>query len=240
MKKILILEDHPASIEHITNIILDMDIKSTIYPFRNTQNAYQCAMEKTIDLFLIDIILDTAHPGDTSGLRFVENIRNIKHYNFTPVIFITSLEDPKMYAYAHLHCYSFIEKPFEENKVKQTIEQSLQFPQNSQNNKMVYFRKDGIIFAVERNDIVYANSINHIMHIHTKQGDTLHIPYLTIKQLLEDTDSPDLLQCSRNVLVNKRYIENIDIPNRFIQLKKQYGRIEIGVMFKKYIKESFK
>ena len=136
--------------------------------------------------------------------------------------------------------YSFIEKPFDVNRVKQAIEQCLKFPGNLQNTKTLYFRRDGIILAIERDEIVYAESIDHIMHIHTNQGDDLKIPYITIKKLLEETDSLDIIQCSRNTIVNRKFVHNVDIPNRIIQLKDGFGRIEIGIMFKKSVKESFK
>lgn len=197
-------------------------------------------MERTIDLFLVDIILDTSHPGDASGLKFVENIRRIEHYSFTPIIFITSLEDARSYTYENLHCYSFIEKPFDVNRVKLSVEQCLRFPGNAPNTKTLYFRRDGIILAVERDEIVYAESIDHIMHIHTKQGDVLKIPYITIKKLLEETDSLDMIQCSRNTIINKNFVQNVDIPNRIIQLKGDFGRVEIGIMFKKSVKGSFR
>lgn len=188
---------------------------------------------------LLDIILDTSHPGDASGLKFVENIRRVEHYNFTPIIFVTSLEDARSYTYENLHCYSFIEKPFDVERVKRTIEQCLKFPGNAKDTKTLYFRKDGIILAVEREDIVYAESIDHIMHIHTCQGDVLKIPYTTLKKLLDDIDSLEIIQCSRNTIVNKKFVQNVDITNRIIQLKGDFGRIEIGIMFKKYVKECF-
>lgn len=239
MKKILILEDNPVALEHLSNIVCDLRTKSVVYGFSDTRDAYQCAMDRTIDLFLIDIILDTSKPGDASGLKFVENIRRIEHYNFTPIIFVTSLEDARAYTYEKLHCYSFIEKPFDVERVKKTIERCLKFPGNVQETKTLYFRKDGIILAVERDDIVYAESIDHIMHIHTKQGDVLKIPYITLKKLLEDIDSPEMIQCSRNTIVNKNFVQNVDIPNRMIQFKGDFGRVEIGIMFKKYVKECF-
>lgn len=239
MKKILILEDNPAALEHLANIVRDLDTKNVIYAFTNIKDAYQCAMERTIDLFLVDIILDTSHPGDASGLKFVENIRRVEHYSFTPIIFVTSLEDARSYTYENLHCYSFIEKPFDVDRIRRTIEQCLKFPGNDKNTKTLYFRKDGIIFAVEREDIVYAESINHIMYIHTSRGDVLKIPYVTLKKLLEDIDSLEVIQCSRNTIINKRYVENVDISNRIIQLKGSFGRVEIGIMFKKYVKECF-
>lgn len=239
-KKILILEDNPAALDHLTNIVREVDDRNDVFSCDNIKDAYQYALERTIDLFLVDIILDAMHPVDASGLKFVENIRKIEHYNFTPIVFVTSLEDTKSYTYENLHCYSFIEKPFDEVRVKQTVEKCLRFPSNSSNAKTLYFRKDGIIMAVERDDIVYAESIDHIMHIHTKQNDTLKIPYITIKKLLEDTDSLDIIQCSRNTVINKKFIHNVDIPNRIIQFKDDLGRVEIGVMFKKSVKECFK
>lgn len=239
MKKILILEDNPAALEHLTNIVRDLDTKNVIYALNNTKDAYQCAMERMIDLFLIDIILDTRHPGDASGLKFVENIRRVEHYSFTPIIFVTSLEDARSYTYENLHCYSFIEKPFDVDRVKRTIERCLKFPGNGKETKTLYFRKEGIILAVERDDIVYAESSAHIMHIHTSQGDVLKIPYITLKKLLEDIDSLEMIQCSRNTIINKKFVQNVDIPNRMIQMKGDFGRLEIGMMFKKYVKECF-
>ena len=240
LKKILILEDNLAALEHLAGIVRELDTRNALYTFTNIKDAYQCAMERTIDLFLVDIILDTSHPGDASGLKFVENIRRIEHYSFTPIIFITSLEDARSYTYENLHCYSFIEKPFDVNRVKLSVEQCLRFPGNAPNTKTLYFRRDGIILAVERDEIVYAESIDHIMHIHTKQGDVLKIPYITIKKLLEETDSLDMIQCSRNTIINKNFVQNVDIPNRIIQLKGDFGRVEIGIMFKKSVKGSFR
>lgn len=237
MKKILILEDNPSILAHITEVVQGACMKETVYPFSNVKDAYQCAIEKTIDLFIIDIILDTARPGDSSGLNFAENIRKIKHYSFVPIIFVTSLEDAKLYTYENLHCYRFIEKPFDDKQLKQLAEQCLQFSETQNVSKTLYFRKDGIILAAEREDIVYAESVRHIMHIHTKQGGALSIPYITLKRLSEDLDSGDFMQCSRNTIVNKKFIQNIDIPNRTIQLKDGYGCVGIGIRFKKNIKE---
>lgn len=239
MKKILILEDNPVMLKHLQNIVEEVDPGNTVYALTNTKDAYQCAMERTIDLFIIDIILDTSHPGDASGLKFAESIRRLEHYGFTPVIFVTSLEDAKAYTYENIHCYSFIEKPFDPDRMRQMVQQCLRFPGKCDNNKTLYFRKDGIILAVEREEIVYAESIEHIMNIHTKQGDILKIPYITIKKLMDELDSTTFIQCSRNTVVNEKFVHNVDIPNRVIQLKGGLGNVEIGVMFKKSMKECF-
>ncbi len=237
MKKILILEDNPTTLKNFTLIVQNNDVKNVVYAFQDLKGAYQCAMEKVIDLFIVDIILDKNTPGDASGLKFVENIRKINRYAFVPIIFVTSLEDTKLYTYENLHCYSFIEKPFDVERLRQLVKQCLCFGDSRCTSKTLYFRKDGIILAVEREDIVYAESINHIMHIHTKQGDELEIPYITLKKLLNDLDCADFIQCSRSAIINQKYIDNLDIPNQVVQLKKDYGRVRIGIRFKKNLKE---
>lgn len=240
MKKILILEDNRNTLQYLKNIVLEADIRSEVIALDNIKDAYQCALERELDLFIVDIILDTNRPGDSSGLRFVDSIRKIDKYAFTPVLFVTSLEDPRLYAYEKLHCYNFVEKPFDGEKVKRMVMQCLKFPEKQGMEKTLYFRKDGIIMAVDREEIVYAESVNHVIHIHTCQNDTLQIPYLTIKRLLDEADSPDMIQCSRNAIVNKAFVHNVDITNRVIQLRNGYGRIEIGLKYKKYMKEVFR
>lgn len=240
MKKILVLEDNPMTLEYITLLIQEIDIRNTIFMCSGIKDAYQHALEKDIDLFIIDIILDTSRPGDSSGLKFVDAIRKIDRYAFTPVIFVTSLEDAKLYTYEKLHCYSFIEKPFDSDKLKELVMQCLNFPGVEQKRKTMYFRKDGIILAADRENIVYVECINHILNINTVQGELLSIPYVTLKKFLADVDSADFVQCSRSVVVNKCYIHNVDITNRVIQLKDQMGTVEIGIMYKKGLREIFK
>lgn len=236
MKKILILEDNLTTLKNLSQITRNIDTKNTVYAFHDLKNAYQCAVEKRINLFIVDIILDRNTLGDSSGLRFVENIRKIKDYTFVPIIIVTSLEDAKLYTYENLHCYSFIEKPFDIDRLSKLIEQCLCFEKSICTSKTLYFRKDGIILAVEREEIIYAESINHIMRIHTQNGDILDVPYITLKKLLEDLDSNSFFQCCRNTIINKNFIHNIDFANGIIQLKNGSGRVEIGITFRRKVK----
>ena len=239
LKKILILEDNPAMLAHMTALVGELDVKSTVFSYDNVKDAYQCAMEYEIDLFLIDIILDRSCPGDSSGLKFVDNIRKVGHYGLTPVIFVTSLQDEKLYTYEKLHCYSFIEKPFDPGRFKKLVGECLSVPDRRKKGKTIYLRKEGIIFAVEREDIVYAECVNHRMNIYTKNKDMLSVSYLTLKGFLEQLDSSDMIQCSRNRIVNKVFVHNVDITNRIIQLKDGLGKVEIGEKYKKDVQDAF-
>ena len=240
MKRILILEDNAAAVEHLKTLIGELSVKCEVYSTHELKVAYQYILDNAVDLFIIDIILDTSKPGDASGLKFVDNLRMIEKYAFIPVLFVTSLEDSKLYAYENLHCYSFIEKPFDSKVVKKTIEKCLRFPNKECEKKTLYFRKDGIIFAVELERVVYAECINHVMHIHVDNGEILKIPYITLKKLQSEVEGYSVIQCSRNTLVNMEFVQNADFTNRVIQLKDNHGRVEIGVMFKKNMKEIFR
>ena len=146
--------------------------------------------------------------------------------------------DQKLVTYEELHCYSFIEKPFDKDRLKGLIEEALAFPGTDSGTKTLKFRKDGIILAVERARIVYVESINHILNIHTT-NDVMRIPYKTIKDFLEEVDSNDFLQCSRSIVVNRRYVHNVDLVNRVIQFQEGMGRVGIGIMYKNQVKEMF-
>ena len=106
MKKILIVEDSVQILAQLSYIAREINSSNKIYAFEKLEEAYRCALENDIDLFVVDIILEKEKPGDISGLQYVENIRKIDRYKFIPVIFVTSLEDAKLHTYEKLHCYT--------------------------------------------------------------------------------------------------------------------------------------
>lgn len=239
MKKVLVLEDNTAVVEHLKALIGELSVKCEVYATQNLKAAYQYILDNTVDLFIIDIILDPSKPGDISGLEFVVNLRKIAKYEFAPVIFITSLEDSKLYTYDKLQCQRFIEKPFDSKVVKKTIEKCLRFPKKEIEEKNLFFRKDGILVMVELDKLVYAECNNHIMHFYMDNCDILKVPYVTLKEILFKTADYGIFQSRRNTLVNKAFVSNVDCTNRFIQLKANHGQVEIGVMFRKHVKEIF-
>lgn len=236
-KTVLIIEDNKTQLEMLKKLVLEVNEGVTVYAANEIKTAYQLMMERTIDVFLVDIILDVTRPGDTSGIRLVEKIREIPKYMFTPVVFITSLEDTTKYAYTDLNCLGYVEKPFSPERVKQLVEKALYFSTQKETNKdAVYcFRKEGILYPIRLDNIIYIESINHVVNVYLAEGGTLSVPYRTCKQLLEDINAICLMQCSRNTIVNKNYIENVDIANRLISLKGIKNRIDIGITYRKKI-----
>ena len=123
-KHVLIVEDNKIQMEMLKKIVQEVNPGAVVYTAEDVNKAYQILLENTIDVFLVDIILDTTKPGDISGIKLVENIRGISKYLFTPVLFVTSLEDTTNYAYTDLNCLGYVEKPFNPDIVKQLIERA--------------------------------------------------------------------------------------------------------------------
>ena len=129
MKSVLIIEDNPLSMEMLAKIVNEIDPELQVYKAVNQNEAYALSMRITMDLFLIDIILDSTIPGDVSGMRFAGYIRGVERYKYTPMIFITALEDARLFAYSDMHCYYYLEKPYDAKKAFQVISEALKIPQ---------------------------------------------------------------------------------------------------------------
>lgn len=238
-KHVLIVEDNKIQMEMLKKIVQEVNPGAVVYTAEDVNKAYQILLENTIDVFLVDIILDTTKPGDISGIKLVENIRGISKYLFTPVLFVTSLEDTTNYAYTDLNCLGYVEKPFNPDIVKQLIERALNFATARNQDATFCFRKDGILYPIKVRDILYIESMNHVVTIHLVNEGTLTVPYKPCKNILEEIDTDCLIRCSRNVIVNKNHITCVDTANRYITRKGIEEQIEIGITYKKKVLAEF-
>ena len=238
-KNVLIIEDNKACMDALVEIVKECDSTSVIYCAENSAMAYKYAMEERIDLFLVDIVLDNNVLNDVSGIVFVDKIRKIDRYKFVPLIFVTSLEDHKMNAYQNLHCYKYIEKPFDFKKVKEIIAESLEYPvKDERNNKYLYYRKEGIVYSIEMEQIMYLEAVNRYLFVYTS-NEKIELPYKTCSSMIRELNTDIFLQCNRNVIVNREFIEYTDEINRCITLKNGI-MLEIGRIYKKKFLEELK
>ncbi len=237
MKKILILEDNIKSATIIENALYNISNKIQVISVTCVDEAYPIVINNRIDILIVDIILDTSKQGDTSGIRFVEKLRMFTQYKFTPVIFVTSLEDSVIYAFRELHCYGYIEKPFDIKQIQKLVAEVLTYEVPDTEDKILYFRKEGILYPVNCQSIVYAESSNHKMCFHFDNKTELTISYKSCKQILEEDEMKELLQCNKSKIINRKHIINIDLTNSVITLRGN-ARINIGNAYKKKLIEA--
>ena len=233
--KVLILEDNRQILNVLEELVMSVAEDEKVYATDNVGEAYKIAMETSIDVFLLDIILYTDKKGDTSGMQYAQSMRKLERYRFTPIIFITSLEDPEMYALRDLHAFGYIEKPFAPSQVKNLLRDALHFKTQKETDAMMFFRKDGILYPVKCNRVIYMELIKRKICIHMKNGDVLSIPYKSFREIMEEANYEKFVQCSRNCVINIDYIKNIDKTNRFITLEGTKTAVEMGGTFIKKI-----
>lgn len=231
-KQILIVEDSKYNMELICSILKNID-GTYIHKAKSSDAAYRYAMEYSIDLFIVDIVLNSNVFADISGLKFIESIRTIEKYKFTPVIITTSLEDPKFYAYSYLHCFRYFEKPFDREEFKRAVMEALQYKTSKKTKEFYNYKYDGIIYFVKTKSIVYFQTVNRITNIHCKSGKVFHSPYKSSKNILLELNSDRFLRCSNNTIVNVEYIECTDSTNRYIMLAEGFDTLDIGPKIKK-------
>ncbi|MBD5135310.1 MAG: response regulator transcription factor [Lachnospiraceae bacterium] len=232
MKRVLIVEGREETRAELTELVEGIRSDVKVFSTAEREKAYKIAMEHDIDLFMVDIVLNQADKGDVSGLIFAESIRKTNIYKFTPLVFITSIEDPKLYAYEKLHCYGYISKPYDVRETKSIVSGALEFRNSVDSDKSIYFKKNGVLYPKKLKDIVYFKSTSGKMLIKTVD-DELELFYKTSTQILDELDSDDFIRCNRNIIVNKSFVYSIDSANKYITLKNGYGVLEIGGKLKK-------
>ncbi len=236
MKNVLIVEDGETTRKRLCELVKAVSSEVNVYDFDSIKGVYDFIFNHTIDLFLVDIILYKDVKGDVSGLRLVDEIRKIPRYEFTPVVFITSVYDSAMYAYSNLHTYKYIEKPFDDETVKNVIAGALRFPKIEQADKMLYFRMEGTFYTIKCSEVLYIESLEHKIHVHKVDCKTLVAPYKAFDQIMLEAEGAGLVQCSRNVIINKSYVEYIDWANGCLKLKNVEAPMRIGITYKHRIK----
>lgn len=231
-RNVLIIEDNRACTEALAEITRKCDAAGAVFCVDNSADAYKCAMEEEIDLFLVDIILDGENAHDVSGILVVDKLRKIPRYEFTPVIFITSLVDEALHAFHELHCFDYIEKPFDMERVEKIISAALKAPLSDDRDREVfYYRKNGVLYALNTDRIIYLEACFRNVNIYTLD-ETVELSYISLKQLMEELPRKHFIQCSRNVVVNRSFIEYVDKVNRFVKLRN--GKlVKIGGKMKK-------
>ncbi len=236
MKTILIVEDNAASAEMLEQVVYKVNSGIRVRRASSFEEAYMIAAKSSISLFLIDIILKNDNPGDISGLRFADAVRGMRQYRHTPIIFVTGLEDPQLYAYSELHCYYYIEKPYDLEKAERIIEEALEIP-SAGSEQSVFFRKDGIFYKRNISEVMYIENTRGGQTVHFTDGD-IQLQYKPCKVILEELNSEKMVQCSRNAIINVDFIDYIDSINRLIKLRGREEQIEIGIRFKKKFLEN--
>ncbi|MCR5792780.1 MAG: LytTR family DNA-binding domain-containing protein [Lachnospiraceae bacterium] len=239
MLKVLILEDEQNSREGLAKIIKEVDSKIEISMAASYEEAKQLLVsEGEFHLFFLDVNLDPSDKEEAMGIRFAQKIRAEHRYEFTPIVFITSIVNKELDAYRQIQCYRYIIKPFQVKEVEAILDKVLKhhFVEKNEERKSIFLKIEGVNYRIYLDEIKCVKAINRGIQIFlTKEQVT--VKYVTIKQLLPKLPQDTFFQCHRMYVVNKNYIDYTDYVNRLIALKDCEEMAEIGTTYKNRIKE---
>ena len=236
---VLIVESNPEHAKRIEAMALSITNNLCIYKANTLADAYKLLLETTMDVFIVNVVLHSIDPSDTSGMRLIERAREIPKYVLTPVIFLSSQKDVSLYAYKELNCLAYFRKPCSIEDFTKALKKALVNKTNRSKDRALFFRKQGVIYSIHAADIVYMECFDHILYIHLSDGTVEELPYQTYGKMLAEADVDYLMQCNRAAVVNKNFIHHIDFPNRRIFLKKNLGTLDIGTTYKKKVRDEF-
>lgn len=222
MFNILVVEDCEIQRKNLIYILLQTGLDLKIYESDNANDSLKICESVNIDLFFVDIALK-----DSSGLDFALDIRNIERYKLGWIIFMTTHINYMIQAFKEVHCYDYILKPCDPEKVKELTRMILENPYNKDcghdKEKTVIFNNKGVDIILSTSDIIFleANIKNCI--IYTRVGK-FEISRLALKKALEIINEPFIIKSHRSFAININYITKIE----------KYSVTSWNVYFKNY------
>ncbi|WP_242824766.1 LytR/AlgR family response regulator transcription factor [Clostridium botulinum] len=108
MKNVLIIEDDNYQRKNLKNMLLEIEEDFNIYEAEDKLDALEICNKVLIDLFYVDVSLQ-----NSSGIDLCKDIRKIKKYKFSWIVFITTHVQYMITAFKEIHCYDYILKPYE-------------------------------------------------------------------------------------------------------------------------------
>lgn len=231
MARILVLEDDEQSRKALSAMLMGMPGNVTADTAADLQGARKLLYgTNSYDLFLLDVNLDSSNSGDSSGLTFANEVRQIVKYELVPIVMLTSVASLEIEAYRKVHCYQYILKPYQEEEVQKVVQRVLSHIRPTEK-PFVIVKKAGINYKILCEDIVYCKAIPRGICIYMKE-EQMEVPYLSIRQLLDKLPEKDFIQCHRMFVVNKEFVKYYDLVNQMIQVERYPEQIDIGVTYK--------
>ena len=233
MTKILILEDCKESLQAITAMAEKVSSQVSAVPVDSLEEARRALQnaQQPFQAFLLDINLNSADKDDISGIIFADEIRKQRQYVFTPIVMITSIANMELKAYRQLHCYQYLIKPYQEEDIIKLIGKLLFLSQSGETRApFILVKNSGVNYKLFCKDILCIKAVPRGVNVIMRKEE-LKVPYMTIKQLLEKLPQENFVQVHRMCVVNKDYIDYIDMVNSMIKLIN--GEVvEIGITYK--------
>ncbi len=230
---ILVLEDNKTQLDYLVRTIERINPKLEIKIARTIQEAKTIVKHNKIEAFFLDIQLT-----DGSGIEFAKQLRSVSIYHLAPIVFITGLATKELEAFRNTHCYDFIVKPFEYDKVATVVENLFMNHQPAAeelDTQHVILEFKGVKQRINLKDIIFIESRQRKIYLVTEHEE-IKYKVLSLNKFTEALDGR-FMQVHQSFIVNKEYIDRIVIPDSNMYLRGTNIVVPIGKSYKRKVRE---
>lgn len=234
-KNILIIEDEVDSLERLVQAIREVCTSDYgVYGCTSLKAAKRYLQEHRCSLFLVDMVLKNEKFGAQSGYEFVEWLRSIQEYAYTPVICMAEDEKLREDAFKQLHCFGYVHKDADLSEIQYMVKQTFFYPAKEKSKKLC-LKQAGVYIWLEQSQVVYLKADRNHVYVKRNQDKALELSYMPLSKLLKELPEEEMLLCSKGVAVNKRYVESIHKREQLLYLAGHGETIKLGRAFLKQI-----
>ncbi|WP_019244463.1 MULTISPECIES: LytR/AlgR family response regulator transcription factor [Bacillus] len=214
MLRAFIVDDEPLARDELAYLLKRSREVDIVGEADHIEDVLEQVIEQDIDVLFLDIEL-----AGGNGLELAERLR--EHTDVPEIVFATAYDEYALKAF-ELSAFDYILKPFEENRVKQTIVK-LKHKMNDKKSRTQEFVqvlnqkkeiKDKL--AINLDDRIVLVNMKDIVYCTTEEGNTIITTLserfaateslVTFERKLQDTS---IIRVHRSYLVNTEYIKEI-------------------------------
>jgi DNA-binding LytR/AlgR family response regulator len=225
MSKILIVDDEKLIRDRLVEIARDVNPNVDVLNAGTVVESLRIARENDIKVFFLDIRL----AGTEDGIELAKEIRKIKKYEFTMIVFVTSMADRRLEAFMDIHCYDFLVKDLlNDDELRESMRKMLvEYMKKDDKGKIVMDVSYGQIH-LKYEDIIYLEYNDRNVYIQTF-SERIECENESLKQMVKNFANC-FIQISKNVVVNMNNVDMVNKKKRVIIFRdfdeeKEYTRL---------------
>ena len=230
MSKILIVDDEKPIRERLVEIARDVNPNVDVLSAGTVDESLSIAREHDIRVFFLDIRL----AGDEDGIELAKELRKIKKYEFSMIVFVTSMSDRRLEAFMDTHCYDFLVKDvIREDVLRESMRSMLVEYMKKDDKGKIVLDLSNSQRHLKFDDILYLEYENRTVFIQTYE-ERIEYKQKSLKQLTRNLANC-FVRASKNMVVNMNNVDMIDKERRLIIFEDTEREVEYTRLYKKRV-----
>lgn len=205
MSKILIVDDEKPTRDRLVEIAMDVNPNVDVLSAGTVDESLKIARENDIRVFFLDIRL----AGDEDGIELAKEIRKIKKYEFSMIVFVTSMADRRLEAFMDTHCYDFLVKDLvNDDELRESMRRMLVEYMKKDDKGKIVLDLGNSQRHLNYDDILCLEYKNRTVFIQTYE-ERIEYKHKSLKQFTKNLANC-FVQVSKNMVVNMNNVDMID------------------------------